>query len=397
MDQKILWDCHMHSSFSADSDTPMEEMIQTAADQGLTGICFTEHFDPDYPDTPENLDFSLNIPAYRQKLESLADAFKDQIQVNFGIELGLQPQLAESFSDLLKEVPFDFVIGSSHVVHGYDPYYPSYFEGRKESACYMEYFESILENIAAFDEMDVYGHIDYVVRYGPNQNRQYSYGRYKEILDEILFMQKDSGEKVSNIVLMGTGEPLDNYDNVLKFLHLVSCPEGINIGQRHISLSTSGIADKIETLAKEKLQITLSVSLHAPDDETRSSIMPVNDAYPVERLMQACRYYFDTTGRRISYEYMMARDKTDRPWQADLLAKLLKGRPAHVNLIPLNEVAESPLKPSRPETVRRFQQALEKRGVTATVRRKLGPDIDAACGQLRQRQLKEDGKSSSRD
>ena len=216
-----------------------------------------------------------------------------------------------------------------------------------------------------------------------------------EILDEILFMQKDSGEKVSNIVLMGTGEPLDNYDNVLKFLHLVSCPEGINIGQRHISLSTSGIADRIEMLAREKLQITLSVSLHAPDDETRSSIMPVNDAYPVERLMKACRYYFDTTGRRISYEYMMARDKTDRPWQADLLAKLLKGRPAHVNLIPLNEVAESPLKPSRPETVRRFQQALEKRGVTATVRRKLGPDIDAACGQLRQRQ--EDGKSSSRD
>ena len=122
-----------------------------------------------------------------------------------------------------------------------------------------------------------------------------------EILDEILFMQKDSGEKVSNIVLMGTGEPLDNYDNVLKFLHLVSCPEGINIGQRHISLSTSGIADKIEMLAREKLQITLSVSLHAPDDETRSSIMPVNDAYPVERLMKACRYYFDTTGRRISY------------------------------------------------------------------------------------------------
>ena len=218
-----------------------------------------------------------------------------------------------------------------------------------------------------------------------------------EILDQVLFAGMDSGMKISSIVLMGTGEPLDNYDNVLKFLHLVSCPEGINIGQRHISLSTSGIADRIEMLAREKLQITLSVSLHAPDDETRSSIMPVNDAYPVERLMKACRYYFDTTGRRISYEYMMARDKTDRPWQADLLAKLLKGRPAHVNLIPLNEVAESPLKPSRPETVRRFQQAREKRGVTSTVRRKLGPDIDAACGQLRQRQLKEDGKSSSRD
>ena len=186
MDQKILWDCHMHSSFSSDSDTPMEEMIQTAVEQGLKGICFTEHFDPDYPDTPEDLDFSLDIPAYRQKLESLADAFKDQINVNFGIELGLQPHLAESFSGLLKEVPFDFVIGSSHVVHGYDPYYPSYFAGRKESACYMEYFESILENIAVFDEMDVYGHIDYVVRYGPNQNREYSYERYQDILDEIL-------------------------------------------------------------------------------------------------------------------------------------------------------------------------------------------------------------------
>ena len=212
-----------------------------------------------------------------------------------------------------------------------------------------------------------------------------------EILDEILFMQKDSGEKVSNIVLMGTGEPLDNYDNVLKFLHLVSCPEGINIGQRHISLSTSGIADKIETLAKEKLQITLSVSLHAPDDETRSSIMPVNDAYPVERLMQACRYYFDTTGRRISYEYMMARDKTDRPWQAEKLAKLLRRRPGHVNLIPLNEVEESPLSPSKPEPVRRVQPAREKRGGTATVRRRLGPDIDAACGQLRRREMKEQG------
>ena len=210
-----------------------------------------------------------------------------------------------------------------------------------------------------------------------------------EILDEIIFMQKDSGETVSNIVLMGTGEPLDNYDNVLKFLRLVSFPEGIGIGQRHISLSTSGIADKIEKLAGEKLQITLSVSLHAPDDETRSSIMPVNNAYPVERLMRACRYYFDTTGRRISYEYMMARNKTDQPWQAEQLAKLLRGRPAHVNLIPLNEVAESPLRPSRPEAVRRFQRALEKHGVTVTVRRRLGPDIDAACGQLRRRELRE--------
>ncbi|MCQ5129678.1 23S rRNA (adenine(2503)-C(2))-methyltransferase RlmN [Butyricicoccus faecihominis] len=209
-----------------------------------------------------------------------------------------------------------------------------------------------------------------------------------EILDEILFMQRDAGERIHSLVLMGTGEPLDNYDNVLKFLQLVSSPEGLNLGQRHISLSTSGIADKIELLAKEKLQLTLSISLHAPDNETRTSLMPVNDAFPVERLMRACRTYFETTGRRISYEYMMAQGVTDRPWQAERLLTLL-ARPAHVNLIPLNEVAESPLKPSTKEAVRRFQQILERGGVTATVRRRLGPDIDAACGQLRRRELQQ--------
>ncbi|OLA13505.1 MAG: 23S rRNA (adenine(2503)-C(2))-methyltransferase [Coprococcus sp. 43_8] len=212
-----------------------------------------------------------------------------------------------------------------------------------------------------------------------------------EMLRQVYQIQKITGERVSNIVIMGTGEPLDNYDNFLKFIHMVSDEHGLNISQRNITASTCGIVPNIRRLAEEKLQITLSVSLHAPDDETRSSIMPVNDAYPVERLMKACRYYFDTTGRRISYEYMMARDKTDRPWQAEKLAKLLRGRPGHVNLIPLNEVEESPLSPSKPETVRRFQQALEKRGVTATVRRKLGPDIDAACGQLRRREMKEQG------
>lgn len=210
-----------------------------------------------------------------------------------------------------------------------------------------------------------------------------------EILDQILFVQKDAGVPVNNIVLMGTGEPLDNYDNVLKFLHLVSCPEGINIGQRHISLSTSGLAERIEQLADEKLQITLSISLHAPDDESRTSMMPVNRSYPIERLMKACNYYFDTTGRRISYEYAMARGKSDRPWQAERLAALLRGRPAHVNLIPLNPVKESPLQPSSPQTVRRFQEILQKHGVTATVRRKLGPDIDASCGQLRRRTIEE--------
>lgn len=186
MAQQILWDCHMHSSFSADSSTPMEEMVKKAISLGLEGICFTEHLDPDYPKTPDSIEFSLDIPVYHEKLLSLKDRYRKHLNIRFGIELGLQPHLDHYFHNLLKEMSFDFVIGSSHVVHGYDPYYPEYFENRRESAAYMEYFESILENIAFFSEMDVYGHIDYVVRYGPNQNREYSYGRYQDILDEIL-------------------------------------------------------------------------------------------------------------------------------------------------------------------------------------------------------------------
>jgi 23S rRNA (adenine2503-C2)-methyltransferase len=208
-----------------------------------------------------------------------------------------------------------------------------------------------------------------------------------EILDQILFMQKDTGERISNIVLMGTGEPLDNYDNVLRFLELVGSPDGLQIGQRHISLSTSGLADQIDRLAEEKLQITLSVSLHSPDNESRSAMMPVNQAYPVERLMQSCRHYFDVTGRRISYEYTMIDGVSDRPWQAKKLAALLKGRPSHVNLIPLNAVTESGLRPSTKQQVSAFQKILESNGVTATVRRTLGPDIDASCGQLRRRYI----------
>ncbi len=214
----------------------------------------------------------------------------------------------------------------------------------------------------------------------PGLTRSLSAG---EMLDEILFMQKDAGERISSVVLMGTGEPLDNYLNVLKFIRLVSSKDGIKLGQRHISLSTSGIPDKIEELAKEKLQITLSVSLHAPDDETRSLLMPVNKAYNIKRLIKACAYYFDETKRRVSFEYMMAKGKTDRLWQAEKLAELLKGRPAHVNLIRLNRVKGSPLEPSTKESVRAFQSELERLGMTVTVRRKLGPDIDAACGQLR--------------
>lgn len=210
-----------------------------------------------------------------------------------------------------------------------------------------------------------------------------------EILDQVLFAQKESGESIHNIVLMGTGEPLDNYDNVVRFLYLVSCPEGINIGQRHISLSTSGLADRIESLAKLKLQITLSVSLHAPDNESRSRMMPINKRYPIEQLIHACHVYFDTTGRRISFEYAMANGASDQLWQAERLASLLHGFPSHVNLIPLNPVKESSLQPSSHDNIRRFQQVLEKKGIAVTVRRRLGPDIDAACGQLRRRHIKE--------
>ena len=208
-----------------------------------------------------------------------------------------------------------------------------------------------------------------------------------EILDQVIFTEKDSGEAVSNIVIMGIGEPLDNFDHVLRFLTLVNHPDGVNIGMRHISLSTCGLVKKIDKLAQLGLQLTLSVSLHAPDDETRSRLMPVNRAVGVELLMDTCRRYFETTGRRISYEYAMVDGVNDSDGQADLLAKLLRGQPGHVNLIPLNEVAESPLRPSR--RVRQFQHRLESRGVTATVRRKLGGDIDASCGQLRRRRIME--------
>lgn len=208
-----------------------------------------------------------------------------------------------------------------------------------------------------------------------------------EMIAQVLFTQLDSGEPVSNIVLMGIGEPLDNFDTVMKFLTLVNHPDGLNIGMRHISLSTCGLTDKIDKLAQRGLQLTLSVSLHAPDDETRSKIMPVNRSVGVEKLMDTCRRYFQTTGRRISYEYAMIDGVNDSDWQADLLASRLKGTPGHVNLIPLNDVEESPLKPSR--RVAAFQKRLERHGVTVTVRRKLGGDIDASCGQLRRKAMKE--------
>ena len=218
--------------------------------------------------------------------------------------------------------------------------------------------------------------------------------RPSEILDQVLFTQLDSGKNISNIVLMGIGEPLDNLDNVLRFLVLVNHPQGLNIGMRHISLSTCGILPGIRRLGELGLQLTLSVSLHAPDSETRSRIMPVNRAYDVDELFKACHEYFQRTGRRISFEYAMIDGVNDHDWQADMIAAKLRGMPGHVNLIPLNDVAESPLKPSR--RVRQFQQRLEGRGVTATVRRSLGGDIDASCGQLRRKAMEEEKKENER-
>jgi len=210
-----------------------------------------------------------------------------------------------------------------------------------------------------------------------------------EMLDQVLFTQLESGLPISHIVLMGIGEPLDNYDNVRRFLELVNSPDGMNISMRHISLSTCGLVPGIDRLAEEKLQLTLSVSLHAPTDEIRNTIMPVNKAYPTEELLAACRRYYEKTGRRISFEYAMIGGVNDTPEAAKTLLRRLKGLPAHMNLIPLNHVEESPLKPSTRQAVQQFQNILEQGGIPATVRRTLGGDIDASCGQLRRKYMKE--------
>ncbi len=210
----------------------------------------------------------------------------------------------------------------------------------------------------------------------------------QEMLDQVLFTQVDSGLPISHIVLMGIGEPLDNLENVPRFLELVNSEEGMNISMRHISLSTCGLVPKIDELAQYRLQLSLAISLHGPNNEIRDRIMPVNKAYPVEALMEACRRYYAATNRRIHFEYAMIDGVNDTPQCARQLLQLLKGLPAHVNMIPLNHVEESPLKPSSKEAVAAFQAILEKGGVTATVRRTLGGDIDASCGQLRRKYTK---------
>ena len=215
-----------------------------------------------------------------------------------------------------------------------------------------------------------------------------------EMLDEVLFTQVDSGLPISHIVLMGIGEPLDNFDNVMRFLELVNSPEGMNISMRHISLSTCGLVPKIDELAKRKLQLTLSVSLHAPNDAIRDTIMPVNRAYPSEALLDACRRYYQATSRRISFEYAMIDGVNDSVENAKELIRRLRGLPAHFNLIPLNHVEESPLKPSSRAAVAAFQKTLEDAGIPATVRRTLGGDIDASCGQLRRKYTRQEQETS---
>ncbi len=214
-----------------------------------------------------------------------------------------------------------------------------------------------------------------------------------EILGQVIAAQKDTGERISNIVMMGIGEPLDNYENVLRFLRLVNHEKGMNIGYRHISLSTCGLADKIYRLAQEDLPITLSISLHASDNETRNTIMPVNRKWDIESLLAACRRYYEHTGRRISFEYTLIAGKNDSPAAADRLAALLNSRlrspsdpttfPIHVNLIPVNPVSETGFSASDKRSVEKFASVLEKKGIRATVRRRLGADINASCGQLR--------------
>ena len=213
-----------------------------------------------------------------------------------------------------------------------------------------------------------------------------------EILDQVLFTQVESGQPISHIVLMGIGEPLDNFDNVMRFLELVNSPDGMNISMRHISLSTCGLVPMIDKLAEKKLQISLAISLHGPNDESRNQIMPVNKAYPIDELLSACHRYYAATSRRIHFEYAMIDGLNDRECDAKELLRRLKGLQAHVNMIPLNHVEESPLKPSSRQAVQRFQKILEEGGISATVRRTLGGDIDASCGQLRRKYAKETQK-----
>ena len=209
-----------------------------------------------------------------------------------------------------------------------------------------------------------------------------------EILSEVILAQKLLGERISNIVLMGSGEPLDNYENVTKFLDLVNADYGLNIGQRHITLSTCGLVPKIYELADKGYSITLAISLHAFNDETRREIMPIANKYSIKEILEACDYYFNKTGRRITFEYSLVSGINDSKEDAKALAKLLRGRQCHVNLIPVNEIKENTLKRPSKKTIEDFEKIVSENGIDVTVRREMGTDINAACGQLRRDFLK---------
>lgn len=208
-----------------------------------------------------------------------------------------------------------------------------------------------------------------------------------EIVEQILAIEQDTGEKISNIVFMGIGEPLDNYDNVIKAIRILNNPKGLGIGARHISVSTSGLVPRIYDLAKENIQCTLSVSLHASNNEKRSSMMPVNNRYSVEELIKACKDYIAMTNKRISFEYALARDNNDNMQDAKELTNLLKGMLCHVNLIPINKIENGKFTKSSNENIIKFRDYLNDHGIVATIRRELGSDIEAACGQLRRKNL----------
>lgn len=209
-----------------------------------------------------------------------------------------------------------------------------------------------------------------------------------EIVEQLLAVQRDEGIKISNVVFMGIGEPMDNYDNVVNAIRIINNQKGINIGARHISVSTSGLVPKIYQLAEENIQCTLSISLHATTDEKRSAMMPVNNRYNIEELLKACKDYTAKTNRRISFEYALAKDNNDNLEDAKRLVKLLHGMLAHVNLIPINKIENGAFDKSSNENILKFRDYLNDHGIVATVRRELGSDIDAACGQLRRKNLK---------
>ena len=208
-----------------------------------------------------------------------------------------------------------------------------------------------------------------------------------EIVEQILAIQRDEQIRISNIVFMGIGEPLDNFDNVMKAIKILNNPKGLNIGARHISISTSGLVPKIYELADKNLQCTLSISLHATNDKKRSEMMPVTNAYNRDEILKACRYYISKTNKRISFEYALAKDNNDNLKDADELAKLLKGMLCHVNLIPINKIENGQFTKSTNENIIKFRDYLNSKGIVATIRRELGSDIDAACGQLRRKNL----------